>query len=211
MTVVQPAKPCVFVKFLAACALLACGCLAVWLGAACALCGMEANALGKSNETATAALQAQAQAILVLGAQVKAWGEPSEALRRRMDLALTHYRQKPRVIICCGGQGSDEPVAEGDFMRAWMIAHGVPEEDVYAEKLSRNTRENIAGAKKLLDGMGISSVLVVTSDYHVPRAVSMARRAGLTAVGSGSASRPDLWWKNHLREGLSWIKYLLGF
>jgi uncharacterized SAM-binding protein YcdF (DUF218 family) len=148
--------------------------------------------------------------IIVLGAQVKAWGEPSEALLRRMTLALSHYRAYPRMIVCCGGQGADEPMAEGDFMRDWMIEQGVPPESVISENTSRNTRENIAGAKKIMDEYGLSRALVVTSDYHLPRALAVCRSQGVDAIGDGSPSRPDLWWKNHLRESVSWIKFWLG-
>ena len=152
-----------------------------------------------------------ADVIIVLGAQVKAWGEPSEALLRRMKLALEHYRAKPRLIICCGGQGQDEPMSEGDFMRAWMISQGVPPSSVVSENTSRNTRENIAGAKRIMGEFGLSRALVVTSDYHVPRALNICRDQDVDAVGDGSESRADLWWKNHTRESLSWLKYWLGF
>ena len=63
--------------------------------------------------------------IIVLGAQVKADGTPSVALERRLTAALEEYRKQPRLMIVCGAQGSDEPRAEGDVMRDWLIAHGV--------------------------------------------------------------------------------------
>lgn len=151
-----------------------------------------------------------ADAIVVLGAQVKPWGAASETLLRRMQLALEHYRAEPRLIVCCGGQGADEPMAEGDFMRRWMIEQGVPEEHVVSENTSRNTRENIAGAKAILEERGLTTALVVTSDYHVPRALATCEAAGLPATGDGSRSEPYLWWKNHIRESLSWVKFWLG-
>ena len=60
--------------------------------------------------------------IIVLGAQVKADGTPSVALERRLTAALEEYRKQPRLMIVCGAQGSDEPRAEGDVMRDWLIA-----------------------------------------------------------------------------------------
>ena len=56
----------------------------------------------------------------------------------------------------------------------------------------------------------IRKVLVVTSDYHVPRALSMARDLGLEAEGLGSPCLPEYWLKNHAREVLAWGKYLLN-
>ena len=50
-------------------------------------------------------------------------------------------------------------------------------------------------------------VLIVTSDYHLPRALALAKDQGLTASGIGSTTLPEYWIKNHFREALSWIKY----
>ena len=149
-----------------------------------------------------------ADAILVLGAQVKADGTPSVALERRMTAALGAYRERPRPVICCGGRGENEPAAEGDVMRAWMIAAGCPEGDVLAETESVNTRENLMNAKRMMDALGLRRALIVTSDYHVPRALALARQAGLEAAGRGSPSKPEYFIKNHLREGFSWLKFL---
>ncbi|GHU70945.1 hypothetical protein AGMMS49992_04110 [Clostridia bacterium] len=148
--------------------------------------------------------------IIVLGAQVKPNGVPSEALLRRMNLALEHYNQKSALIIVTGGQGLDEPMAEGDFMYVWMRKQGIPTESLASENTSRNTRENIANAKAIMDAHGLKRALVVTSDYHVPRALAICREQGIDAIGAGSASAPEMWWKNHIRESLSWIKYKLG-
>ena len=61
--------------------------------------------------------------IIVLGAQVKADGTPSVALERRLTAALEEYQKQPMLMIVCGAQGSDEPRAEGDVMRDWLIEH----------------------------------------------------------------------------------------
>ena len=75
--------------------------------------------------------------IIVLGAQVKADGTPSEALRRRLTVALESYQGQ--LIIACGAQGANEPCAEGDLMRDWLLARGVPPEDVISEPASCST------------------------------------------------------------------------
>ena len=145
-------------------------------------------------------------AIVVLGAQVKADGTPSVALERRLTAALESYREKPQVIIVCGGQGGNEPRAEGDVMREWLLAQGVPEADVVAETDSVNTRENLRYARAIMEERGLTQALVVTSDYHVARALALCRQEGISATGKGSPSKPEYFIKNHLREGLSWVK-----
>ena len=153
--------------------------------------------------------QVDSDVIIVLGAQVKADGTPSVALERRLTAALETYETDPQVIICCGAQGINEPAAEGDVMRAWLIDRGVREEDVIAETDSFNTRENLMNAKKIMHERGLSQALVVTSDYHVARALALTKQVGISATGKGSPSKPEYFIKNHIREGLSWIKFAL--
>ena len=147
------------------------------------------------------------EAIIVLGAQVKEDGTPSVALQRRLTAALESYEEAPRTLIVCGAQGANEPRAEGDVMRDWLLERGVREEDVVAETASFNTRENLLNAKAIMQERGLSQALVVTSDYHVARALALCRQVGVSATGKGSPSKPEYFIKNHIREGLSWIKF----
>lgn len=148
-------------------------------------------------------------AIIVLGAQVKQDGTPSVALQRRMQAALDAYNNHPALMIVCGAQGDNEPRAEGDVMRDFMLDQGIPPSDVIAETASFNTRENLEYAQAILADCGLSRALVVTSDYHVPRALALCRQIGIEACGKGSPSKPEYFLKNHLREGLSWIKFFV--
>ena len=146
-------------------------------------------------------------AIIVLGAQVLPNGEPNRILKTRLEMAIDAYAQNPRPVICCGAQGTDEPAPEGTVMREYLIARGIPQTDVQAEIHSFNTYENLSNAKALLDA-GAKTVLIVTSDYHVARALWIAGDKGLMAYGAGS---PTCWkwrFKNHTKEALSWVKYL---
>lgn len=147
--------------------------------------------------------------IIVLGAQVKEDGTPSVALERRLTAALESYEQDRQLIIVCGAQGGNEPRAEGDVMRDWLLGKGVSPDDVVAETASFNTRENLTYAKAIMEHRGLAQALVVTSDYHVARALELCRQVGLSATGKGSPSKPEYFIKNHFREGLSWIKLWL--
>jgi len=151
----------------------------------------------------------ESDVIIVLGAQVKEDGTPSVALERRLKAALDSYGEKRQTIIVCGAQGGNEPRAEGDVMREWLLARGVPDTDIVAETESFNTRENLRNAKEIMARRGLSQALVVTSDYHVARALMLCRQEGVSATGKGSPSKPEYFIKNHFREGLSWIKLAL--
>ena len=145
-------------------------------------------------------------AIVVLGAQVRADGTLSVQLQWRLDKALEIYRSHPQMIVVCGAKGTDEPVTEAEAMRTYLVANGVPEDQVLMDDTSFNTRQNLANAKKLLPD-GTKNVLIVTSDYHLPRALALASDTGLEACGVGSPIKLVYWPKNHFREALAWVKY----
>ena len=147
--------------------------------------------------------------IIVLGAQVQPSGEPSVQLRWRLDRAREVYDQSPCHIVVTGGQGADEPAPEGDVMRAVLISEGVPEEHVISDPESVNTRQNLENAWEILTELGCQKPVVVTSDYHLPRAIQMMRDMGMEPQGAGSLCKPGVhfWLKNHLREALAWGKY----
>ena len=146
-------------------------------------------------------------AIVVLGSRVNMDGTLGENLTFRMEAALAVWQENPCLIICCGAQGSDEPAAEGDVMRQWLIDRGVPEDMVLAETGSYNTVQSIRNAAVMLEERGIGDAAMLTSAYHVPRAMAMAEDAGLAAQGIGCEYTMDDWLRHHARETLSWIKY----
>ena len=152
-------------------------------------------------------------AIIILGAQVKEDGSLSIQLEGRLEEGLKLWQKNQNsLIIPCGGQGTGEPVAEGEAMKQYLTAHGVPQNQVLAETASANTKENIRLAlailKKELAGEEIKPV-IVTSDYHVPRAVQIASDEGVKAAAVGSATLPEWFLKNYAREVLAWGKYFL--
>lgn len=148
-------------------------------------------------------------AIIVLGAQVKPDGEPSIQLQWRLDAALQAWQLENVMVVTCGAQGANEPVAEALLMRDYLVARGVPEEMILTDAVSYNTRQNIRNAAELLAGYDVERVLIVTSDYHLPRAMALAGDQGLNATGLGSPTRNGFFFKakNYGREALSWIKY----
>ena len=148
-------------------------------------------------------------AIIVLGAQVKPDGEPSLQLQWRIDAAAKAWQERNALIVVCGAQGSNEPAPEAHVMRDELIKQGVPADMILMDDHSFNTRQNIANAVKLLEGHDVAHVLVVTSDYHLARAMAIAEDAGLSASGVGAPTLQGLrpWVKNQGREGLAWIKY----
>ena len=148
-------------------------------------------------------------AIIVLGAQVKPDGTLSLQLQWRVDAAARAWKERNCLIVVCGAQGHNEPATEASVMKAELIRQGVEEDSILMDDKSFNTKQNIRNAIQLMEGKSVQRVLIVTSDYHLPRAMAIARDNGLDPLGAGSPCRsePKFWLKNHMREALSWVKY----
>ena len=89
----------------------------------------------------------------------------------------------PRIIVSGGSYAvamGDAPAkqTEAMAMRQFLIALGVPEDRIVNEASSLNTIENMRETRALV---GTGRVALVTSGYHMPRALRLARTAGLDA------------------------------
>ncbi len=149
------------------------------------------------------------EALIVLGAQVKPDGEPSLQLQWRLEKAAEAYQQKKVPVVVCGGQGKNEPAPEAEVMRDVLVSIGVDEDMILTDTTSVSTHSNISNAMALLADRSVTKVLIVTSDYHLPRALAIAEDNGLTAYGIGAPTKLGMrfWLKNHGREALAWCKY----
>jgi uncharacterized SAM-binding protein YcdF (DUF218 family) len=135
-------------------------------------------------------------AIVVHGAGLMC-GQVTPLLRGRLDRALEVYRaavregEKRPVLVPSGGQGTDESRAEATAMAEYLREQGVPHLDIMPEDHSRTTEENLQLSQALLREADINGpIVLVTSDYHVLRTASLARRSGIDGhvVGSRTAS-----------------------
>lgn len=154
-----------------------------------------------------------ADCIIVLGARVWESGDPSDALQYRLDSAAEAYRAGlASAVIVCGAQGDNEPASEASVMKRVLADMGVPADSIFEEDASYNTEQNLVNAKAIMDANGFTSAVIVTSDYHVQRALWLAADAGIeTAYGYPSASpRPFFTiWRLRAREAASWVVYWL--
>ena len=154
-------------------------------------------------------------AILLLGVALKRNDAPTDELRARVKKAAEVYRKLGGKVpvMPCGGVTKGHKRTEAEVMTELLLAEGVPMESIRAENKSRTTMENFRNAQALLGNK--ARVLVVTSDYHVRRAIKTAKRVGLHARGVGAPLPHDaLWicnrmlerrWMTELKRG--WLDY----
>ena len=150
--------------------------------------------------------------VIVLGARVWPDGRMSKSLLYRCESALEAWRSGlAQNIIVCGAQGDDEPAAEADVMAAWFVKSGVPEKSVWKDAASVNTQENLENAAEIMTERGWKTAIIATNDYHVQRALWIARDVGIDAcaVAARSPGSAKAWLLSRVREPVSWVLYWL--
>lgn len=150
-------------------------------------------------------------AIVVLGGGMREQGtlrptvELSDESRHRTLCGIELYQQQAApILLMTGGDArvfGDGP-REAPAMKDWAVKLGVPPEAVMIEERARTTYENAIGTRQVLGQ--ISSILLVTSAYHIPRATALFKKQGfdVTPYACGFHAR------HHLTEMLSDLSIL---
>jgi len=145
---------------------------------------------------------------LVLGTSpFIAEGRPNLFFLRRMDAAADLYHQgKARRLILSGGAAPgdyDEP----EEMRQALLAKDVPDEALVLDRAGYRTYDSVVRARA---AFGAESLVVVSQDFHVQRAIFIADREGVEAIGFAAANVAGLGGaKVNLRELLARVKAIL--
>ncbi len=119
--------------------------------------------------------------LIVLGSAVLEDGVIGDSSYWRSVYAVRAWKEGGfRQVVLSGGDGSqDASVAEA--MRTFLVSQGVPGNAIQLEPRSRSTRENALYTKELLAGVPGRKVLL-TSDYHMFRALRAFRKVGLEVL-----------------------------
>lgn len=138
---------------------------------------------------------APADAALVLGARVWEDGRPSRFLRERVETGVALYQRGlvPHIVMS-GAQHNRQGLDEVAVMVRTAIELGVPESDIVRDGTGINTRASAVNAR---EQSGLTSVIVCTQEFHLPRAVWLCERAGLRASGA----YPPVHLRDHTMRG----------
>jgi hypothetical protein len=151
--------------------------------------------------------------IIILGCWFRKDGTLPPLLRGRADRAIAFWRdQKEKTgkearFIPSGGQGKDEPMAEGEALRRYLVAQGIPERLILPETQSKNTYQNMDFSKAIIQETNPQGKAVfATTNYHVFRSGVWASLAGLNAEGVGSRTKWWYWPNAFIREVVGLLK-----
>ncbi|MCI0468441.1 MAG: YdcF family protein [Nitrospirae bacterium] len=106
-------------------------------------------------------------------------GSPTGEMLLRIVTAARLQKVLNLPIIAASGKPDKHRKAEGPIVRRFLVDIGVPLEKVILEEKSRDTIENARQSKAICDRRGYKKAIVVTSAYHMKRAVISFEKAGL--------------------------------
>lgn len=112
---------------------------------------------------------------------------PLLAARIERGMELLHCNPNA-VLIMSGGQGSGEDIPESVAMAAYAVGKGVDAERIIMEQKSVSTEENLLFSRKLMDKEA-PKIVIVTTAYHVFRALILAKQQGMKCVGFGAKTK----------------------
>jgi len=126
-----------------------------------------------------------ADAIAVFGA-AEYLGRPSPVLHARLDHAVELYREEiaPLVITLGGGSDRDSGMTEGGVGRDYLLANGVPFDQIVAETTSVDTEQQVARLAEIARARHLNSIVVVSDGTHLFRVRKLCEDAGLIVYTS---------------------------
>ncbi len=118
--------------------------------------------------------------ILVLGCLVKDNGVPSDMLTDRLKRGIELYGQGAAPKLLMSGDHGSADYDEVNAMKRFAVDAGVPSSDVFMDHAGFSTYESIYRAKEIFEA---DKIIIVTQEYHLYRALFIAKRLGVEAYG----------------------------
>ncbi|HML69509.1 MAG TPA: YdcF family protein [Clostridia bacterium] len=126
------------------------------------------------------AAKLDADAILVLGARVWDDGQPSAILKDRLQKGVDLYEAGASDRLLMSGDHGQDDYDEVNAMKDYVVGQGVPSEVVFMDHAGFSTYESLYRARDIFQ---IKTIVIVSQQYHLYRALYIAERLGLNAYG----------------------------
>ncbi len=146
------------------------------------------------------------QAALILGARVWENGQLSAMLADRVLTGAELYKAgKVKKILISGDHGRVS-YDEVNSMRNYLLEKGVPKRDIFMDHAGFDTYDSLYRAR---DVFHVKNIIIVTQKFHLPRAIYIAKKLGIDAVGLEADRRQYVYGatiKASIREILARVK-----
>jgi SanA protein len=117
---------------------------------------------------------------IVFGAGLRRDGTPTAILRDRVETAADLYFSGKVEKILMSGDNRFEYYNEPESMRQYAISLGVPEAAIAMDYAGRRTYDTCYRARAIF---GAREALLVTQNFHLPRALYLCNALGLNSYG----------------------------
>lgn len=124
-----------------------------------------------------------ADCIIILGAAVKPDGTMSRVLTERVDMGAKLYSAGISNRILASGDHSRDNYNEVGAMKDRLVELGIDENVVFTDHAGFDTYDTMYRAKEIFKA---KKVVIVTQQFHISRAVFIAKALGLDAYGVAS-------------------------
>lgn len=122
----------------------------------------------------------KADAILILGARVYSDGNVSLMLNDRLTTGYDLYQENKAPKIIVSGDHGQKEYDEVNAMKDFLKEKEVPPEDIFMDHAGFSTYESLYRARDIFQ---VKKVIIVTQEFHLTRALFIARELGLDAYG----------------------------
>jgi SanA protein len=158
----------------------------------------------KSRTTSVEAAH-QAPVAIIFGAGLRWDGSPTTVLQDRVKTASDLYFSGKVSKLLMSGDNRFVDYNEPGAMQAYALSLGVPDEDIVLDYAGRRTYDTCYRAR---DIFGLDEVILVTQDFHLPRALYICNSLGVKASGVPADQRQYnqrllAYW--HLREAIATV------
>ncbi len=142
---------------------------------------------------------------VVLGAAVWSNNKPSPSLSARVDKAIDLYQKKNISKIYLTGSNAPGELAESEVALAYIKASGKNIPDVFIEKKTTSTNEQIEFIKNELLADKHYNVFVISDGYHLVRILEISKfqNINLKVVPSNLNQSFEKAIYNNVREALA--------
>lgn len=122
--------------------------------------------------------------IVIFGAAVRADGQPSAALARRIDYGLAAARGDPSAQVLCSGAAGRVGPSEASVMAERLAAGGIARRRLILDEASRDTLQSVVAALRLITRGGYARCVVCSDGYHLPRIRLLLAAVGVPTKGA---------------------------
>ncbi|OGI65502.1 hypothetical protein A3A95_03145 [Candidatus Nomurabacteria bacterium RIFCSPLOWO2_01_FULL_39_18] len=144
----------------------------------------------------------EAQTVLIPGAAILPSGKLSTIFEDRVDKAIELYEEKKVSKILVSGDNSTISYNEVSPVRNYLLLKGIPDADIFLDHAGFDTYSTMYRARDIFQ---VSSIIISTQSFHLPRSVFIARSLGIEVSGIRTDTENVLL-KNYVREIFANVK-----